>query len=78
MKSAITPTQLRRDLYRILDQVLETGVPQEILRNGRKLLIVSSEPGRGRFEDAPKRQILNCTFDELVATSWEAAWSPDS
>ena len=76
--AAITATHLRSNIYNILDQVLETGSPQEILRNGRKLLIVPFEPKRHRFEDAPKRQILNCTFDELVTTSWESAWEPDS
>ena len=74
---AMTATQLRQNVYRVLDEVLETGKPQEILRNGRKLLIVSSEPKRRRFEDAPKRQVLNCSFDELVETSWEKAWEPD-
>ena len=24
------------------------------------------------FENAPKRQALNCTFDELVETSWKS------
>ncbi len=70
--NAITPTQLRQNLYSVLDEVLETGVAQDIVRNGRKLRIVPAEPRRRSFEAAPKRQALNCTFDELVETSWEA------
>ena len=77
MGATITATELRRNVYRVLDRVLETGVPQEIVRQGRKLMIVSSEPKRRRFEDAPKHQVLNCTYDELVDTSWEKTWNRD-
>ena len=44
---ALTPTELRRDLYRLLDQVLETGVGLEVERHGRVLRIVADdEPSR--------------------------------
>lgn len=36
---AITASQLRQDVYRLLDHVLETGVPLEIERGGRRLRI---------------------------------------
>ncbi len=76
--SAMTATELRRNVYNVLDEVLATGKPQEILRQGRKLLIISAEPGKRSFASAPKRQILRCSFDELVATSWEDAWNPET
>jgi len=78
MSASITATQLRQNVYRILDEVLESGRPTEVVRNGRKLLIVPDEPRRLRLSELPKRQILNCTPDELVATTWEKAWNPDS
>ena len=78
MSTSLTATELRRNIYRILDEVLETGAAREILRNGKKLLIVPAEPKRHRFEDAPKRQALNCSFDELVDTTWENAWKPNA
>ena len=78
MGNTLTATELRRNIYRILDEVLETGAAKEILRNGKKLLIVPAEPKRRRFEDAPRRKALNCSFDELVATTWEGAWKPDA
>lgn len=77
MSTGMTATELRRNIYRVLDEVLETGVAQEVQRHGQKLLIVPAEPRRHRFEDAPKRKALNCTFDELVATTWGEAWKPD-
>lgn len=69
MSTQITPTQLRQNVYRILDEVLESGRPTEVVRNGRKLLIVPEEPRRLRLRELPKRQIMNCTLDELVATT---------
>ncbi len=75
--STLTATELRRDVYRVLDRVLETGAPQEILRRGRRLMIMPSEPKRRRFEDAPKHEVLSCSFEELVATSWEQSWNPE-
>jgi hypothetical protein len=41
----ITASQLRQNVYRVLDQVLETGEPAEIERRGRRLRIVSADPG---------------------------------
>lgn len=78
MTTALTATHLRKDVYRILDRILESGEAQEIVRKGRKLAIVPLEPKRRWLERRPKRRILNCTFEELVATSWEQAWDPDS
>ena len=37
---SITASKLRENVYRILDEVLATGVPVEIERNGRTLRIV--------------------------------------
>ena len=78
MITAITATELRRDVYRILDEVLESGMAREVVRKGRKILITPAEPKRLRLQDLPRRRARNCSFDELVATSWEKAWEPGS
>lgn len=77
MSATLTATELRKNVYRILDEVLETGIAQEVQRHGKKLLIVPAEPRRRRFEDAPKRRVLNCSFDELVGTRWNESWKPE-
>lgn len=33
---SVTPSQLRADIYRLLEEVLETGVPLEVERGGRR------------------------------------------
>lgn len=40
----VTASQLRQDIYRLLDQVLDTGEPLEIVRKGRRLRLVPDEP----------------------------------
>jgi hypothetical protein len=78
MSTTITATELRQNVYRILDDVLESGMTREVLRKGRKVLITPAEPKRLRLEDLPRRRARNCSFEELVATSWEGAWDPSS
>lgn len=76
MSKPLTPTQLRSNLYRVLDEVAETGAPQEIVRGERRLLIVPADRPRFRMADLMRRQaLLNCTPEELVATTWE--WNGD-
>ena len=78
MKKPMTPTELRNDIYRVLDDVLQTGIPQEVIRGTRTLLIVPAGGRRLRLEDLPRREALACTPDELIATSWDREWSPES
>jgi hypothetical protein len=76
MRKPMNATELRKDIYRVLDDVLETGVPQEVTRGPRTLMIVPAGGRRPRLDELPRREALNCTPDELVATTWD--WSPES
>jgi len=75
MSEAITPTELRKNLYRLLDQVLETGQPLRIDRGGQLILIIPATAHR-RFGDGPRLDCTPCTIDELASISWEHAWTP--
>ncbi len=77
MTRSITATELRANVYRILDRILESGEAQEVVRGSSKLLIIPAEERKHSLKDRPKRDGLNCSLDELVATSWEKEWSPD-
>lgn len=37
----VTPTELRSNIYNLLDEVLDSGIPLEINKGGRKLRIES-------------------------------------
>ncbi len=39
---SVTVTELRANLYRLIDEVIETGVPLTIERNGHKVVIQRS------------------------------------
>lgn len=45
----LTTSKLRANVYRVLDQVLETGVPVEVERHGRRLQIVLADRTRSQL-----------------------------
>ena len=73
----ITPTRLRQELYRILDRVIETGVPVEIARRGKTLKIVLEEE-KSRLERLEPHDIMVCDPEELVHIDWSEYWSDES
>jgi antitoxin (DNA-binding transcriptional repressor) of toxin-antitoxin stability system len=73
---AITASDLRRDVYKLLDRVLATGEPIEIERGGRTLYVVAdSGPGRlERIEGDP--DLIQGDPDDLVHLDWSDHWDP--
>jgi len=72
----LTATELRASIYRVLDEVIETGQPREIVRRGERLLLVPTGAARRRRLDVPPpERAMGCTFEELVETRWE--YTPD-
>ena len=65
-KMSSKPSPFSEDIYRILEQVLETGVPVEIERGGKRLKIVPVEPG-SKLANLKPRKYLLCDPDELVS-----------
>ncbi|MEZ4865564.1 MAG: type II toxin-antitoxin system Phd/YefM family antitoxin [Caldilineaceae bacterium] len=67
----ITVTELRGNIYNLLDEVLTTGIPLEIQKGGRKLRIVPVEPV-DKFADMVFRpDVINGDPAELVHIEWE-------
>ncbi|MFL6199803.1 MAG: type II toxin-antitoxin system Phd/YefM family antitoxin [Thermoanaerobaculia bacterium] len=69
------PRPSREDIYRILDQVLETGIPVEIERGGKLLKIIPVEP-RSKLENLKPRKYLLSDPEELVNLDWSGEWRP--
>jgi len=69
----IKPSKLRANIYKLLDQVAETGIPLEILRKGKKLKIVS-EDQVSKIKSLKKRKIMNCEPEEFVSIDWSGEW----
>ena len=71
---AITASELRQNVYKLLDTVLETGIPLEIERNGRRLRVVL-------IESPPKldRLVGHAGYivgdpDDLIHVDWSSEW----
>ena len=72
----ITPSKLRADIYRLLDDVLETGMPLEVKRKGRILKIVPAEPVDRLEKLIERKDFILCDPDDLVHMDWSGEWRP--
>ncbi len=71
----LTASKLRTDIYNILDRVLETGVPVEVVRRGRVLRIIPDQP-RSKLERLPTLDYIVGDPDDLVHLDWSGEWRP--
>ena len=69
----ITASGLRKNIYRLLDRILETGEPLEIERKGALLKIIPQKK-KVKLESLKKRKIMNCDPEELVHIDWSSEW----
>ena len=67
---------LRADLYRLLDRVLETGVPLEVERNGQTLRISPVPTGRRLDRLKPHPGAITGDPEDLVHLDWSDQWRP--
>ena len=67
----ITITELRANIYNLLEEVIATGIPLEINKGGRKLRIVPVEKVN-KLHNLPHRpEIILGDPDDLVSMQWE-------
>lgn len=71
----VTASKLRGNIYRLLDEVAETGRPLEIRRRGRLLKIVAVGSGSKLSRLTPHRCIVGDPED-LVHSDWSEEWRP--
>ena len=71
----LTASRLRQDIYRILDQVLESGVPVEIERRGKILRIVPPEE-TSKLDSLRQRDYLKTDPEAVVHVDWSETWRP--
>lgn len=70
----ITPTELRRDLFKLLDEVLQTGEGLEIERAGGRVLLLA-QPNR-KLDRLSARPTVQGDSDDLDEIHWDGAWQP--
>lgn len=71
----LTASKLRQDIYRILDEVLETGIPAVIKRRGKTLKIIPEEP-KSKFDNLIKREVTEGDPHDYVHLDWSGDWKP--
>lgn len=71
----ITTTQLRSNLYKILDKVLETGRPITVERKGQVLSIVPPQKRR-KLDALKKHDCIVGDPEDLVHCDWTHEWKP--
>jgi hypothetical protein len=72
---AITTSKLRANIDRVLDQVLETGVPVELEHRGRRLRIVAVEAESRVDSLEPHPGYLEADPEYIVHMDWSREWS---
>ena len=72
----LSASRLRQDIYRILDQVITTGVPVEVVRKGHRLRIVPADPPSRMARLVPHPDAVVGDPEDLVHMDWSEEWNP--
>lgn len=72
----ITASELRQNVYRLLDEVLATGVPLEVERGGRRLRIVPVDAAPKLSRLSPHPSTIVGDPEDLVHVDWSGEWRP--
>jgi prevent-host-death family protein len=67
----ITVTELRANIYNLLEEVLTTGIPLEVNKGGRKLRIEAIEEVHKLQRLVRRPQVIQGDPEELVSLQWE-------
>ena len=69
----ISATQLRQNVYKVLDEVLATGVSVEIKRRGEILKILPKKK-ISKLSQLKKHTCMNVDPESLVHMDWSKEW----
>jgi antitoxin (DNA-binding transcriptional repressor) of toxin-antitoxin stability system len=73
----ISASQLRADVYNLIDRVIETGEPLEIERKGVVVQITPPKPVSklNRLAQLPGLVVVGDS-DDFVSWDWSSEWKP--
>jgi prevent-host-death family protein len=66
----VTPTQLRTDIYNLLDEVLKTGLPLEIKKGDKVLRVVPVDEVDKLKNLIALPEVISGDPDELAEINW--------
>jgi prevent-host-death family protein len=67
----ITVTELRANIYNLLEEILTTGIPLEINKGGRKLRITPIQKPNKLQNLVRRPEIIQGDPEDLVSMQWE-------
>ena len=70
----ITATDLRQNLYNILDEIIKTGIPVEIKRKGELLRIIP-EKNISVFDLLESHDTIIGNAEDIVQMDWSDTWN---
>jgi hypothetical protein len=70
----ITASKLRENIYRILDEVIETGAEVEVVRKGSIVKLVSEKPV-SKLDRLTKRSVFVGDPDDIIGMDWSKEWT---
>ena len=72
----ITPTEFRKDLFNLLDMLLETGKTLDINRNGQLFKVIPPQKIKKLDRLTAHPDAVVGDSDDLVSTDWSSEWNP--
>ena len=72
-----TPSELRENIYNVLDDVVSTGRPVGVKRKGVLIQIVPPQK-KSLLSSLKKRKVILTDPEKLVHLNWEHTWKPKS
>lgn len=69
----ITATKLRQNLYRILDEILDSGIPVKINRKGEILKIVP-EKKKSKLERLTEHSTIIGDPESIISINFDNEW----
>jgi hypothetical protein len=74
----MTITELRKNIYRVFDEVAETGKQIEIIRKGKRIKIIREQAGNDLnvLRDPPSK-VCAGDSDELISIDWSKEWKEE-
>ncbi len=72
----VTPTDFRKDLFNLLDKILETGNVLEINRNGHIFKVIPPKKGKKLDKLIAHPDAIVGNSDDFVSMDWSSEWKP--
>lgn len=70
MPEQVSLTHLRQNLFKLVDHVIETGIPIEIERKGHRVKIILDEK-KSKLGNLEKNDCIIGSPDELLDITWD-------